>query len=148
MHSAPTPDKDPPTEALGGGCLCGAIRYRLTSKPRATVVCHCTHCQRQSGSAFSVNLICAHDTYVQEGRTQVFEDHGDSGLSVLRHFCGNCGSPVRTEAASVPGHSIVKAGTLDRPWTLAAPGVEVYTHHAMPWLPRLGDTVCFAQARQ
>ena len=40
-----------------GGCLCGKIRYTLKAEPALTVVCHCTHCQKASGSAFSTNLV-------------------------------------------------------------------------------------------
>jgi hypothetical protein len=47
----------PARPALTGRCLCGSVTYRLTGEPMATVVCHCNHCQRQSGAAFSVNLI-------------------------------------------------------------------------------------------
>ena len=40
-----------------GGCACGAVRYRLTSDPLFTHCCHCLNCQRQTGSAFVINLL-------------------------------------------------------------------------------------------
>lgn len=39
---------------IEGGCLCGAVRYTCAAEPVMTAICQCTHCQRQSGSAFSV----------------------------------------------------------------------------------------------
>jgi hypothetical protein len=54
-----------------GGCLCGAVRYVLKGEPRATAICHCTHCQRQSGSLFSFNLVVREADYEQSGGTTV-----------------------------------------------------------------------------
>ena len=42
---------------LTGGCRCGGIRYEVTGVPQQLVVCHCTDCQRQSGSAFGMTLV-------------------------------------------------------------------------------------------
>jgi len=69
-----------------GGCLCGAVRYVLKGEPQATVLCHCTHCQRQSGSMFSVNLFVAEHGYQQLGQTAFYIDKGDSGQPSYRHF--------------------------------------------------------------
>src|SRR3546814_11779416 len=60
-----------------GGCLCGAVRYRIRAAPRAVVICHCTHCQRASGSALSVNLLLEEGDYDQHGETKFFLAHGD-----------------------------------------------------------------------
>ena len=77
-----------------GGCLCGAVRYTLKSEPRAIAICHCTHCQKQSGSLFSFNLVMRQADYEQSGETAIYQDGGDSGQPVYRHFCRNCGSPL------------------------------------------------------
>src|SRR5688500_4400443 len=44
-----------------GGCACGAVRYRLASDPLFTHCCHCLNCQRQTGSAFVINLLIEAD---------------------------------------------------------------------------------------
>jgi len=131
--------------AREGGCLCGAVRYRLNAEPQAVVICHCTHCQRASGSAFSVNLLVAEGDYEQHGETRFFVDSGDSGLPSWRHFCGNCGSAVMTKATNLPGIALVKAGTLDHPQGLE-PQVEIYTDHAVQWHVPVAGSVRFAQA--
>lgn len=128
-----------------GGCLCGAVRYELKSEPLMTAVCHCTHCQRQSGGVFSTNVGVPEAAYVQTGETKVFTDKGDSGKAVWRHFCPNCGSPIISKVEAMPGLVLVKAGTLDDMSGLT-PGVEVYTDHAAEWVSPIAGAQRFAQA--
>jgi hypothetical protein len=68
---------------LQGGCMCGAVRYRISAPPIATGLCHCNRCRPQSGSAFST-IIINRSTFELEGETMVFEDVGSSGLGVGR----------------------------------------------------------------
>ena len=128
-----------------GGCLCGAVRYELLVEPLATAVCHCTHCQKQSGGVFSTNLVVPESAYVQTGETKVYDDSGDSGGAVYRHFCGKCGSPIRSMVAVMPGMALVKAGTLDDMSGLT-PAIEVYTDHAAAWVAPIAGAQRFAQS--
>lgn len=127
-----------------GGCLCGALRYELLSEPTMAAVCHCTHCQRQSGGVFSTNLVVAEGDYVQQGDTKVYEDIGDSGKPVYRHFCGNCGSPIISKVAAMPGVVMLKAGTLDDLGGVK-PAIEVYTDHAVDWVAPIAGAKRFGQ---
>jgi hypothetical protein len=127
-----------------GGCLCGAVRYALKGEPRAIAICHCTHCQRQSGSAFSFNLVIREADYEQSGETMVYVDKGDSGQPVYRHFCQRCGSPIFAKTALAPGKVVVKAGTLDNMEELQ-PQTEIYTDHAVKWLAPVASATRFAQ---
>lgn len=133
-----------PVEALesSGGCLCGAVRYKISTEPLMVAICHCRHCRRQSGSAFSVVGVISNDAYHQQGETKVFRDTGDTGLAVNRHFCGRCGSPIVSVADAFPGVTIVKAGTLDQPdrWV---PTQEAYCASALPWLGESLTRQCF-----
>jgi hypothetical protein len=99
--------------AITGGCLCGQVRYSTEAAPRFQVACHCTNCQRQSGSAFSVNIGIPRAELAITGTLKTYTDHGDSGRAVLRSFCPECGSPILSEIALDPGLAIIKAGTLD-----------------------------------
>jgi hypothetical protein len=128
-----------------GSCLCGAVRYEILTEPAAVAVCHCTHCQRQSGAVFSTNLLVPEAAYRQHGETKIYRDSGDSGKPVYRHFCERCGSPVTTRADSIPGMVIVKAGTLDD-GTGLTPTVEVYADHAAAWMPAIAGAQRFGQA--
>jgi hypothetical protein len=129
-----------------GGCLCGAVRYVLKGEPRAIAICHCTHCQRQSGSLFSFNLVIRETDYEQSGESMVYVDKGDSGQPVYRHFCGRCGSPILATIAAAPGKVVVKAGTLDSMEGLQ-PQTEIYTDHAVKWLAPVAGATRFAQNR-
>lgn len=127
-----------------GGCLCGAVRYVLKGEPRGTAICHCTHCQRLSGSLFSFNLVMREADYEQSGETKIYVDKGDSGQPVYRHFCGGCGSPILAKTALMPGKVVVKAGTLDSMEGLQ-PKAEIYTDHAVKWLAPVAGAARFAQ---
>jgi len=128
-----------------GSCLCGAVRYTVKDEPQATVICHCTHCQKASGSAFSVNLLVREADYEQTGETKFLVDIGDSGTPSYRHFCGNCGSPVLTKASNLPGIVLVKAGTLDDKAGIR-PRAEIYTDCAVAWHVSPEGTSRFTQA--
>jgi len=122
-----------------GGCLCGAVRYTLSGEPRAIALCHCTHCQKQSGSVFSFNLVMRESDYQQHGETAVFVDRGDSGEPVQRHFCARCGSPILARIAAAPGKVVLKAGSLDSLDGLR-PRAEIYTDRAVSWLVAIDGT--------
>ncbi len=128
-----------------GGCLCGSVRYESADQPALIAACHCTHCQKQSGGAFSVNLVMPLAGVKLTGPTlATFNDVGGSGLSVKRHFCSSCGSPIFTELDAMPGVAAVKAGTLDYPaW--AQPQVNLWCQSALPWVPMVEGTAQFDQ---
>lgn len=118
-----------------GRCLCGAVTYELTGDLIATAVCHCDHCQRQSGGAFSVNLV-AHESQLNvSGDLQTYEETGehDDDVYVRRRFCGSCGSPIVSELAKANGVVAVKAGSLDDKSDIR-PTVEVWCADRQPWV--------------
>jgi len=128
-----------------GSCLCGSVRYVLKGDLQAVAICHCTHCQRQSGSILSFNVVVREADYHQRGETKVYVDQGDSGQPLHRHFCGRCGSPVFTTTATAPGMIVVRAGTLESMEGLQ-PTSEIYTDHAVKWLAPVAGTARFPQS--
>jgi len=124
--------------SMKGGCLCGAVRYEA-SDPVVTAVCHCKHCQKISGSAFSLNVLFADDKVRFEGATHHYLDTGDSGKHLQRHFCPKCGSSLYTKAEALPGLTIVKAGTLDDT-SGVKPAVQLYCERAQAWAPLASGT--------
>ncbi|MCF8503272.1 MAG: GFA family protein, partial [Caulobacter sp.] len=120
---------------ISGGCLCAAVRYMCASPPVMTLVCHCTNCQKQSGSAFSVNVaVATGDLRLTAGEPTVYEDRGESGQPVYRHFCGACGSPIFSSVAAMPDLLFLKAGTLDDT-SGVKPALDVWCKSAQPWVP-------------
>jgi hypothetical protein len=101
---------------------------------KGAVVCHCKNCQKQSGSAFSINILVKSSDFELTGGTRVFHDRGDSGGAVDRHFCADCGSPVITVLPSRLGIVILKAGTLDDSSTIPQPMVQSYCDSAQHWV--------------
>ena len=125
-----------------GRCLCGKISYELSGDVIATAVCHCDHCQRQSGGAFSVNLIAMENQLAVSGELTTFEDRGehDDAVYVYRRFCGSCGSPIYSAMIEPAGLIAVKAGTLDDK-SAVAPNVEAWCEHKQPWVDLPGMAV-------
>jgi hypothetical protein len=76
--------------ARTGRCLFGQITYEVLDNLLATAVCHCDHCQRQSGGAFSVDLVMHVSQIAVSGTLSTFEDRGENGDAVYVHrrFCG------------------------------------------------------------
>jgi hypothetical protein len=126
-----------------GGCLCGSVRYETSQAPLMNAVCHCVHCQKQSGSAFSTNVVVPAAGFQIAGATlAAFDDTGASGLAVKRHFCSRCGSPLYTELEASPGVVAVKAGTLDDTSWLR-PQVHMWRASAQEWVSIDEGAACF-----
>ncbi len=120
--------------AMTGGCNCGAVRYRVDSSPLAVAACHCSQCRRQSGAAYSVNLVVRARTMTVTGELSAWTDTDtESGAPLAREFCARCGSPVRSVPSASPGIVALKAGTLDDPAPFA-PSVHLWTSSKLPWV--------------
>lgn len=121
-------------QKITGGCLCGAVRYRVDQAAVMTAVCNCRHCQRQTGTSFSILVgVPKGAIHFERAQPAVYRDTGDSGLPVLRHFCKQCGSPIFSDVAATPELDWIKAGTLDDPSWLK-PQVALWCDSEQPWL--------------
>jgi len=118
---------------ITGGCLCGRVRYTVTGEPAFSGLCHCRNCQRYTGSAFEALIAFPAASVSVQGELETYDDTGDSGQPVHRHFCPNCGSGVVNEVDVLPGVMIVLAGTLDDPAAFK-PTMDVYWSSAQPWV--------------
>lgn len=131
---------------IAGGCLCGAVRYLSSAEPKGVGVCHCTHCQKASGSAFSVNVFVPKDGFDMTGPVATYIDTADSGRTLQRRFCSTCGSSILSETAAFPGMLVLKAGSLDdRSWV--KPGVHVWTASRQPWCDVPTGVTAFEKGR-
>ncbi|MDQ5849121.1 MAG: GFA family protein [Pseudomonadota bacterium] len=127
-----------------GGCLCGAVRYRARNQPVRTSACHCTFCQRRTGSAFGVGAYFKQeDVEVLRGALTTYEHRSDETQRWLRiQFCPHCGTTVTWTVEAMPGMRALGLGTFDdpkwlkverfgwfrsaHPWVIAPAGVEVF----------------------
>lgn len=117
-----------------GGCQCGSVRYVLTTEPIRLVACHCTECQRQSGSAFGLSMLVKRDSLTVTGPTKQFTRIADSGNDVAGVFCPDCGVRIYNAAKSAPDVLSLKPGTLDDT-TWLRPGHFIWMKSAQGWVP-------------
>jgi hypothetical protein len=119
--------------ALSGGCLCGAVRYTVSVPVKELRACHCTHCQKTSGAAGTVNAIVPSEAFrLTQGTPKRYDAKADSGRTLYRFFCGDCGSPIYSQRASAPERVVVRAGTFDQPGDMKITG-NIWTKSARPW---------------
>jgi hypothetical protein len=116
-----------------GGCACGEVRYRLTADPLIVHCCHCLNCQRQTGSAFAINLMIETDRIeLLSGEPQrVDVPRGKSGKQPIFR-CPACQVAVfsRYTRATI---RFVRGGTLDDPASVT-PDVHIYTRSKVAWV--------------
>ncbi len=80
---------------ITGGCHCGAIRYQAEIDPQRVSICHCTDCQRLTGSAYRVTAPALAESFTLiSGEPRSYAKHGESGALSRQFFCPNCGSPL------------------------------------------------------
>ena len=138
-------------EAYEGGCLCGAIRYRVkgNSRPLRTYVCHCTDCQRRTGSAFSTIVWFEKESVELTGDGLTTYEHRNVESNRWRrsHFCNRCGTTFMWTAEHRPGVRIIMVGTLDDPnWVKIQ--WHVWTRSAQQWVVVPQNVDCYEKGSQ
>jgi hypothetical protein len=118
---------------LTGGCLCGAVRYELTAPPKGAGYCHCTRCQRRTGTAASANASIDGDAFrIVQGEEFVKGWTPPEGFE--KCFCSECGSHLFSRNPEDHSQLGIRLGTFDRD-----PGVRPqwrqFTNYAAPWEP-------------
>lgn len=116
-----------------GGCACGAIRYAYTAEPLLALNCHCRDCQRASGTAFAAILrVPAAAFTVTKGAPKFYSVTGDSGNTVNRGFCPECGSSLFSRLSGMPDVVGVRVGSLDDPSHYHA-AMDIFVASVQPW---------------
>lgn len=116
-------------ETLEGGCLCGAIRYRLTGPFESIGLCHCRSCRLAAGTAGVGWVVVARAQFdYTSGQCAPF----NSSPGVTRGFCARCGSTLSYENADAPHLVEMTLGTLDRPDSLV-PTREIWLDDKPGW---------------
>ena len=118
--------------AFQGGCACKAVRYEVSADPVTTMNCHCRACQYASGGGYTTAVVVPRGTLaITHGTPKAYTTIGDSGGTVTRFFCAECGSPIYSEPAAGP-FQVLKAASLDDPSKLTVRGA-LYVSEAQPW---------------
>ena len=133
---------------FSGGCRCGAIRYECGAEPLMVAYCHCRDCQFASGGPFSTVLLVPRPAVNTSGSEPgAYSVEAESGATVTRKFCSDCGSPLFSELSANPEIFVIKAGTLDDPSWLR-PAAHIWTESAQPWVEMQGDLPKFPKNPQ
>jgi hypothetical protein len=131
------------SQALEGGCACGAVRYRLESAPMYVHCCHCRDCQRQTGSAFVINALIETDRIaIVCGAPEPTLTPTDSGRPHDVYRCAACRTALWSDYGRRPAIRFVRVGTLDEPAALP-PDVHIFTRSKLPWVGLPAATPAF-----
>ncbi len=116
-----------------GSCLCGAIKFRITSELPAVQVCHCTQCRKAQGGAFATNILVDRNAIEFISGQDMIKRY-ESSPGKARAFCLHCGSPIFSERSSLPDVVRIRAGLLDEPLQTSL-GSHAYTASKASWWP-------------
>ena len=122
-------------EAFEGKCTCGFVRYRMASRPLFVNCCHCTWCQRETGSAFAINaMIEADRVEVIAGEPVRIDTPSNSGKGQKITRCPKCHVALWSNYAGA-GEAVrfVRVGTLEEPGRMP-PDIHIFTSTKQPWV--------------
>jgi hypothetical protein len=133
---------------LQGGCLCGKVRFKANGPPLRTLACHCTFCQRLTGSSFYAESLYESDAVeFNEGELKQFEHKSDgSGKRVYVHFCPTCGTTVGLTFERWPDVRAISRGCYDDPNEVEITS-HIWTRSAQTGVALPSGTDCFEMAR-
>ncbi len=97
---------------LAGGCLCGAVRYRVVGAPLDTYHCHCGMCRRMQGAAFGTYSVWPAERFTLDRGADAMGYH-ESSPGIKRHFCRTCGCNVLAWSDAETDKVSVSTPTLD-----------------------------------
>ena len=113
-----------------GGCLCGAVRYKVVGEPLWVAHCHCRSCRKASGAPMQTWIgLRRHQFSYTRGASAVYE----SSPGVRRAVCAACGTPLTYEAERIVDEVHVTIGALDDPATVP-PTLHVWWEERLSWL--------------
>jgi hypothetical protein len=138
----------------GGGCMCGAVRFKARGEPSRVTVCHCAWCQRRTGTAFGTEVVFDKGQVEMTGDDIARHRHvsDESGRWLEVEFCRRCGTNLGFTLEAAPGVRTLPAGAFDDPrwitadrykvrhvflrsrreWSDLSPKVEQYERHFRP----------------
>ena len=124
-----------PNESMEGGCSCGQIRYRVTGPPLIVHACHCTWCQRETGTAHALNALYEADRVIHTaGEPEIIHTPSASGRGQKIARCPACKVAVWSNYPQAgPAVRFVRVGTLDQS-ERCPPDIHIYTSSKLPWV--------------
>jgi len=110
---------------FSGGCLCGSVRYKVSSDPSFVLNCHCEDCRRSTGSVYGTNVFVNEDKVQITGEVSLYVHTADSGNEMTKRFCPNCGTLLFGNSSGRQNSVSIRAGTIDQ-FDLIKPQMNVF----------------------
>jgi len=117
-------------EKITGSCLCGNVSVAAESDIKMVINCHCTDCQNATGSVHGTMVFVEEAALEVSGETSSFDHPADSGNTLSKVFCPNCGSQIMGKNTGRQGVVGLRAGIIDQK-NLIRPGANIYCESAI-----------------
>ena len=136
------------SSVLEGGCLCGRVRFRAAQAPLRTLICHCTFCQRMTGSSFyAESLFPIQAVEFNAGKLRKYEHLSDeSGKKVYVEFCAECGTTLGLTFERWPELRAISRGCYDNPNAVEITA-NIWARSAQSGVALPSGIDCFNEAR-
>jgi len=118
---------------ISGSCQCGAVAYTVNAEPLFTYACHCSSCQKRTGSAFSLGIVIATAALDLKGALTAWSRVSEQGNTNTRYSCASCGNIIYGIGDSNPELAKLQAGTLEDT-SAVEPEVHIWTSKKQRWL--------------
>jgi hypothetical protein len=118
-----------------GSCHCGAIAYEAVVNPNSVRICHCTDCQRLTGTAFRAGIPSLPGTFMLKwGTPKIYIKTAESGTGRAHGFCPDCGTPIyATSTEPNPQVYGLRVGGIDQRAEFGPPARQIWCRSALPW---------------
>ena len=117
-----------------GGCHCGQITYEAEVAPATIRVCHCTDCQKLTGTAFRATIASLPGTFVlKSGTPKIYIKTAESGNRRAHAFCADCGGPIYAAAPENTTSYSLRVGALKQRALIGKPQQQIFCASALPW---------------
>ncbi len=127
---------------FSGSCQCGGVVYTVSDNPLLTYACHCTECQKRTGSAFSMGMIIASGSFEVEGELSSWARTSDLGHENVRYSCKKCGNILYGIGSTLSGFIKLQPGTLNSTKGVS-PDVHFWSASAQSWFSFPSDVPIF-----
>ncbi len=133
---------------VDGECHCGAIRFEAEIDSENVVICHCTDCQKLSGTAYRVVAFTHPDALrLVSGEPRIYVKTAASGNPRAQGFCADCGSHIyATSVGDGPKVYGLRAGVLNQLRELR-PSRQVWRRSALDWVDHIDSLPAAQQQR-
>lgn len=125
-----------------GSCHCGQITYEAEVDPETVRVCHCTDCQKLTGTVFRAGISSLSGTFkLKSGTPKTYVKTAESGNRRAHAFCPDCGTPVySTSVEPRPSVYGLRVGGLDQRTQFGPPARQIWCRSALSWSTDLRGT--------